>query len=357
MNDESIKAELKEYNITDASLKEIEKKYGELKIDGIKDKFGYAQVKEAAKVVKSMRLDVESKRKELKASALERGRLIDAEAKRIKGQLEPIEQHLVSEKKSIDDEKERIKKEEEHRKQKIIQDRVVALSEVGVTPNIFLIQGMTDDQFEETLKQETKRYNAEQEEKRRQEAIRLEKEAEEQRAREEAEKLRLEKEAEERRLLEEEKEKLRKKIDELSASRQLIQNKLMSNVVDDVQNQEGQPFVVTNQTVTLTSDQFDENLENMRLLKEGEEKRALQEEERRKRKLMQDSQDIVATLDDIGATPLPDDPEITITLTADQHEFAMLIDWLSDDARKPFDYDGVIDNIVKQIKEQLNGNN
>ena len=68
-------------------------------------------------VVKNHRVAVEKKRKDLKADALEWGRKVDAEAKRITVLLEPIEVHLQTEEDKVTKEKERI------RTQKILDER------------------------------------------------------------------------------------------------------------------------------------------------------------------------------------------------------------------------------------------
>jgi hypothetical protein len=370
MNDENIQTELKKFNETDASLQEVKEKYGSLTIDGIKDKFGYAQVKEARKVIKAKRLWVESTRKELKASVLERGRLIDAEAKRIKGHLEPIEKHLVEQQKAIDDEKDRIKQEEEKRKQKIIQDRVLALSEVGAVPNIFHIQGMTDEQFQEMLKKETERYNAELEEKRKAEAARREKEAEEEKARLEAEKLRLEKEAEEKRLFEEEKEKMRiaqeeidaknaelkEREDEVERSRLFIEKKLVEdrlqqlkyeeskNLVDDINKQDGEKFVPM----------YERSPAEKKLI-------AMKKAELKPLPIVDEKKLVV----------LGEDPEVAITLTAKKSDFEFLVSYFdflegyipdSDPNDNDVGKNAVVtfakqikEQFAKQIKEQLDG--
>jgi hypothetical protein len=101
--------ELQRFNITDAAIVEIENRYMPLVISGIDDTEGYKRVHAARMVVKNYRCQVEKVRKELKADALEYGRRVDAEARRITQHLEPIENHLLSEEKRVDDENERIK--------------------------------------------------------------------------------------------------------------------------------------------------------------------------------------------------------------------------------------------------------
>lgn len=63
-------------------------------------------VRKARADVKRVRVAVEKRRKELKADVLERGRLIDGEAKRITKLLTEVEQPLIDEIKRVDDERE-----------------------------------------------------------------------------------------------------------------------------------------------------------------------------------------------------------------------------------------------------------
>jgi len=91
-------------------------------------------------VVKNHRVAVEKKRKDLKADALEWGRKVDAEAKRISALLEPIEVHLQTEEDKVTKEKERIKAE----KIRLEQERVEGIrgkietikSFVSIPPNM-----------------------------------------------------------------------------------------------------------------------------------------------------------------------------------------------------------------------------
>lgn len=99
------------YGIADAEIATLKAKFMQLSIKGINDTGGYQQVHSARMVIKNHRVDVEKRRKELKADALEFGRKVDAEARRLTLLLEPIESHLEAEEKAIDDEKERIRNE------------------------------------------------------------------------------------------------------------------------------------------------------------------------------------------------------------------------------------------------------
>ena len=79
-----------EYRKTEAALAALADKYKDavFPVDTAK---GMASAKEARAEVRGYRVDLEKKRKELKADVLERGRMIDGEAKRITEALEALE--------------------------------------------------------------------------------------------------------------------------------------------------------------------------------------------------------------------------------------------------------------------------
>lgn len=122
-----IENELKKFNITDPAIAELANKYLPLKISGLADKEGYKKVNEARKIVKGYRIDVDKRRKELIAGALEFQRRINGEAKRITALLDPIESHLELEEKMIDDELERIKREKAQADAAKLQKRIEML--------------------------------------------------------------------------------------------------------------------------------------------------------------------------------------------------------------------------------------
>ena len=90
------------YNITDAAINQLRVQYTGLEIT---DKSSYKAVISAIADVRGRRTSVEKRRKELKAGALDYGRRVDGEAKRITGLLEEIEEPL-KEKKLTEDSKE-----------------------------------------------------------------------------------------------------------------------------------------------------------------------------------------------------------------------------------------------------------
>jgi len=107
--DMSDTSQLVTYSQNDAGIAEIRDKFMGLTIAGVNDREGYKRIHEARIVVKTARVDIEKRRKELKADALEYGRKVDSEAKRLTGLLEPIESHLQTEEDRIDAEKEAIR--------------------------------------------------------------------------------------------------------------------------------------------------------------------------------------------------------------------------------------------------------
>lgn len=126
---------LKEYNITDAAIEKLKSDYMAISVKDVNDKEGYDLAHTARMDIKSRRVDVEKKRKKLKEDALEYGRAVDKEAKRITSLLEPIETYLESQEKIVDDEKARIKAEAEAKEAARIQARIDRLFALGCSFN------------------------------------------------------------------------------------------------------------------------------------------------------------------------------------------------------------------------------
>ena len=119
------------YDVEDAVIQEMEEKFLPLKVDGPQDKEGFQEVKKARIIVKKTRCEVEAKRKELKSDALQYGKNVDAEAKRIKDRLEPIETHLQEQEDVVKKEKERQAKLEQERIERLAVDRASELMAAG----------------------------------------------------------------------------------------------------------------------------------------------------------------------------------------------------------------------------------
>jgi len=145
---ENIK-ELVKYNVTDAALQQYRDEFLPLTINGIDDHEGYDKVKDARLFIKGERVNVEKRRVEFKADALEYGRAVDAEAKRITASLVEVEGHLEAEQRKIDDEKARIKFEREQREK--LPARVQALSNIGEAVDESVLLKLNDAGFADLL--------------------------------------------------------------------------------------------------------------------------------------------------------------------------------------------------------------
>ena len=90
------------YNPSDAAIAEIGTKFAGL-AETVDEPGGYKRVSEAIAVVRTMRTGVEKRRVDLKKSALEWGRKVDSEAKRLTELLLVVETPLKEAKQRVDD--------------------------------------------------------------------------------------------------------------------------------------------------------------------------------------------------------------------------------------------------------------
>lgn len=111
------------YSPTEAAIAEAREAYKDLSCE---TPTKYKQTTEAIAVLRGWRVAVEKHRVSLKADALEYGRKVDSEAKRITSLITAIEEPLKAKKQAIDDEKERIRMEAAERELKIEAARVAA---------------------------------------------------------------------------------------------------------------------------------------------------------------------------------------------------------------------------------------
>jgi len=126
---------LKQFNVTDQAISELKNRYFDLTINGVEDKEGYEIVSAARKDIKSRRVDVDKKRKELNEDALAHQKAVNGEAKRITSLLEEIENKLSLEEKIYTEEQEKIKKEKQALKELKIQKRTQELYKFNVVFN------------------------------------------------------------------------------------------------------------------------------------------------------------------------------------------------------------------------------
>jgi hypothetical protein len=148
-------------------------------------KDGYRDVKEAIAWCRTQRVAIEAKRKVLNEDALRWQRQVNAEAKRLTGSIEAIEDPLKAKKQAVDDEVERKRKELEEQHRLRINDRIEQyLKETGRQVSFAVAESMTDDEFWQALevgREEKRKVDAEaariaREEADRREALRVESE-------------------------------------------------------------------------------------------------------------------------------------------------------------------------------------
>jgi chromosome segregation ATPase len=183
-------------------------------------KDGYEEVKRAIGWCRTKRGEIEAKRKVLNEDALRWQRQVNAEAKRLTGLIEAIEDPLKVKKKSVDDEVERKRKELEEQHRRRINDRIEQYLKATGRQMLFAVaESMTDDFFWQALevgREEKRKADAEaariaKEEADCREALRVESE------RIAAERAELERQKEELRLAQERlKQAEREKVDESS---------------------------------------------------------------------------------------------------------------------------------------------
>ena len=174
MDERVIGQALETYSPTDAAIATLRKDYGALKIAGVDDKEGFDQVHTARMHVRDLRVGIEKRRKELKADALEYGRRIDGEAKRLTALLTPIETLLKEQEDWVAEEKERKKREAEEARRAVLRERMRQLRELGSDLLAPEVEVLSDDEFAKALKhaqeQHEKRERAKAEEQARRKA-------------------------------------------------------------------------------------------------------------------------------------------------------------------------------------------
>jgi len=112
-----MKTNVVKYSITDAAIAEMKQEYSGMAIANTKD---YRAVQKAISTITAKRTEVEKTRKEFKAGALEYGKKIDTEAKRVTALLREVEDPLKELKAEVDNRK----AAEQAEKERIEQDRV-----------------------------------------------------------------------------------------------------------------------------------------------------------------------------------------------------------------------------------------
>ena len=154
------RSELTKFSALASELTALAKQYQGLMIQGIEDKSGYQAVHEARIAVRDKRISVEKTRKTIKEEALQWGRAVDSEAKRLMAILEPVEAHLTKQEDAIDAERQRIKDAEAAARKAVVQGRVDALKQLGTAAWFGEVETWSDTEFQmrlEAAKQEADR--------------------------------------------------------------------------------------------------------------------------------------------------------------------------------------------------------
>lgn len=129
-------------------IADLQQKYAGLTIAGVDDKAGLLAVDEARKEVKRLKIQVENRRKKLKADALEYGRKVDAAAKTLSEPLEALEALLAGRQKVITDEQARI---EQQKQDELCASRRDRLAAYGAEIPERILRIMREDEFNSAL--------------------------------------------------------------------------------------------------------------------------------------------------------------------------------------------------------------
>lgn len=113
--------EIQEYSKTEAALATLREKYADVTYD-VDTPEGFSEAKSARSEIRGYRTGLEKKRKEIKAPALDRCRLIDTEAKRITVELVALEAPIDEQIKEVDARKEAERQEKIEAEVKRVED-------------------------------------------------------------------------------------------------------------------------------------------------------------------------------------------------------------------------------------------
>lgn len=137
-----------EYPVAMTVITDLQQKYAGLTICGVDDKAGLLAVDEARKEVKRLKIQVENRRKELKADALEYGRKVDAAAKTLSEPLEALEASLAGKQKLVTEE---IAKIEQQKADELFASRRDRLAAYGSEVSERILRIMREDEFNTAL--------------------------------------------------------------------------------------------------------------------------------------------------------------------------------------------------------------
>ena len=109
---------------------------------------GIGKVEQAHKQVKRLRIDIDSRRKSLNEGALTYQRTVNAEAKRLTAEIEPIETALSSQRRIHEEILLKEQQEKHAAKRAVLTARIEKLAQAGCIVNdVAAFEAMTDDEF------------------------------------------------------------------------------------------------------------------------------------------------------------------------------------------------------------------
>ena len=109
---------------------------------------GIGKVDQAHKQVKRLRIDIDSRRKSLNEGALTYQRTVNAEAKRLTAEIEPIETALSSQRRIHEEILLKEQQEKHAAKRAVLTARIEKLAQAGCIVNdVAALEAMTDDEF------------------------------------------------------------------------------------------------------------------------------------------------------------------------------------------------------------------
>lgn len=109
---------------------------------------GIGKVEQAHKQVKRLRIDIDSRRKSLNEGALTYQRTVNAEAKRLTAEIEPIETALSSQRQIHEEILLKEQQEKHAAKRAVLTARIEKLAQAGCIVNdVAALEAMTDDEF------------------------------------------------------------------------------------------------------------------------------------------------------------------------------------------------------------------
>jgi len=139
------------YNVNIAAIAKLKKEFMPLTIYDIANKDQFDAVHAGRMVMVKVRTSIEKERKAQKAAALAYGKEVDAAAKVLFDESNPVEEHLQEQEDKVIKEKERIEAEARQAEQIKIQARIDTLMEYSVVLPFMEVATWTDEEYDTKL--------------------------------------------------------------------------------------------------------------------------------------------------------------------------------------------------------------